>query len=300
MYVPKRVIIWGHPLYSHTSSYVHGSFNKAFKFMGYETHWLKNGDDFSWVNFPDTLFLTEGQVDGQMPRSKDCRYVLHNCDLSKYGDIPKKNILSIQVPRDWCPEHNSEQYDSEKLDEGIFFGHGILFQPWGTDLLPHEIDFDSCYLPRKNVSHWVGTIGGQLYGNENEIAPFQKACGDNGIEFLYHGPTSTSYEEGRRLVQESFIAPAIHGTWQCKNGYTACRLYKNISYGHLGVTNSTAAKAIFGDDLILNEDTFQLFHDAIPYLKDFRRIIQQMKIVREKYTYVSSVNRILWALGELS
>jgi len=300
MYTPKKVVVWGHPLQSHTSSYVHGSFVKAFKFMGYETRWLKNGDATDGLDSADTLFLTEGQVDDLMPKRADCRYVLHNCDLSKYVAIPSSHILQIQVPRQWCIEHNEKQYSSRKIDAGVFFGHGTLFQPWGTDLLPYEIDLDACRLPRKKVSHWVGTIGGQLYGNENEIAPFQKACGENGVDFVYHGPTSTSCEEGRRLIQESYIAPAIHGKWQCDNGYVACRLYKNISYGHLGVTNSAAYKDILGDGIVFNHDTFRMFHDAVPYLQDYDRIMEQMKIVRDKYTYVQAVQRILWALGEMA
>lgn len=299
MYVPKKIVVWGHPLYSHTSSYVHGSFAKAFKFLGYETYWLTNDSDLSGIDFNGALFLTEGQVDEKMPKRKDCRYVLHNCDLNKYQDVPSSSILRLQVSRESCPEHNAEQYTSQKLYDGVFFGKGILFQPWGTDLLPHEINLDDCRIPRERVSHWVGTIGGQLYGNENEIAPYKKACNENGIRFEYHGPTSTSYEENKLLIQKSYMAPAIHGEWQVRNGYVACRLYKNISYGHLGVTNCPAAINILGDTLVCNTDTFQMFHDAESHLSDYVRIMEQMKLVRDKYTYVNSIKNILWALDQL-
>ena len=58
-----KICIWGHPLHSHTHSYIHAAFFKAFKALGHETYWLKNGDDASVVNCPDVLFLTETQVD---------------------------------------------------------------------------------------------------------------------------------------------------------------------------------------------------------------------------------------------
>ena len=40
----NKVVIWGHPLYSHTHSYVHEAYNKAFKHLGYDTYWFHDGD----------------------------------------------------------------------------------------------------------------------------------------------------------------------------------------------------------------------------------------------------------------
>mgnify|MGYP006419383869 CR=1 FL=1 len=42
----NKVIIWGHKLHSHTHSYIHDSFYKAFKFLGYNTYWFdENGNN---------------------------------------------------------------------------------------------------------------------------------------------------------------------------------------------------------------------------------------------------------------
>jgi len=75
----KRVVIWGHkPITKHTHSYIHGAFCKSFKHLGYDTHWLDVSDNIEGIDFSNTLFLTEGQVDSGIPLIKDSYYVLHN------------------------------------------------------------------------------------------------------------------------------------------------------------------------------------------------------------------------------
>jgi hypothetical protein len=53
-----KIIIWGYPLYSHTHSYIHDAFYKAFKYLNYETYWFDDNNypkDFDWN---DCLFWT--------------------------------------------------------------------------------------------------------------------------------------------------------------------------------------------------------------------------------------------------
>ena len=92
-----KIIIWGHKLHSHTHSYIHGAFFKAFKSMGYDTYWLDNSDNIDVISFKDCLFMTEGQCDNSIPLDKTNRYILHNCDITKYADC---KYLSIQVYAD--------------------------------------------------------------------------------------------------------------------------------------------------------------------------------------------------------
>ena len=55
---PKRVIIWGYPLHTHTHSYIHLGYYRAFKALGFETYWSDNvhtiGEEFN-----DSLVITE-------------------------------------------------------------------------------------------------------------------------------------------------------------------------------------------------------------------------------------------------
>lgn len=288
--VPKRICVWGHPLHSHTHSYVHAAFVKAFRAMGFETFWLKDGDDAGAVDCPETLFLTEGQVDAAMPARKDCWYVLHNCKQPKYGEVPKERRLSLQVYTDACLRHSPD-----KIDDGVYFQDGHLYQPWATDLLPHEIDLAWAGFPRGSETYWVGTVGGGRFGNECEIAGFKRACEENKIRWIRYG--SISFQENLELVRKSWMAPAIHGTWQCQNGYVACRVFKNISYGALGVTNCEAAQRIMEGSLVYNKDSYQMAQDAMPVLGNRERVREQMKLVRDKHTYLNRIKTILRAMG---
>ena len=63
----KTAVVWGHKLFSHTHSYVHEGFARAFQFLGYDVHWLDDTDDVSGIDFSGALFITEGQVDRRIP-----------------------------------------------------------------------------------------------------------------------------------------------------------------------------------------------------------------------------------------
>ena len=58
----NKVIIWGFPLHTHTHSYIHGGWYKAFQHLGYETHWFHDGShptvdsDFDYGNY---LFINQ-------------------------------------------------------------------------------------------------------------------------------------------------------------------------------------------------------------------------------------------------
>lgn len=79
-----KVVIWGHKLHSHTHSYIHQRFYRAFQYMKYIIYWFDDTDDVSNFDFSNTLFITEGQVDKNIPMRNDCYYMLHNVDQEKY------------------------------------------------------------------------------------------------------------------------------------------------------------------------------------------------------------------------
>jgi len=286
----KKTVVWGCPLHQHTNSYVYAAYYKAFKHMGFDAYWLNSTSDVSGMDFSDTLFFTEGQHDGNIPIRNDCKYILHNCSNPKYKDLNPENKLGLQVYT-----NDVLIYDTQKVDDGVYVAKGGrgLFQPWATDLLPNEINMAWADIPRKREIHWVGTMGDGLFGNRNEIEAFVKEARKEGISFSCHGPGSTSFEDNLALIQKSFLAPAIHGTWQAKQGYIACRIFKNVSYGHLAATNCKAAADLFQGNVIYAADTAQLFHESKKKTGDKRMILEAMKLVRDKHTYVNRIKQIL-------
>ncbi len=309
----EKVVIWGHKLHSHTHSYIHNGFFVAFKHLGYPTYWFDDKDDVSNFDFSNSLFLTEGQVDERIPLRDDCQYILHYCRTTKYDHlIANRQCVTMQVYNNALYNFNADgspipgsQPDRSTL---INFDPCVLldpigkrvYMPWATDLLPHEIEQIQKELPtihRGKTIYWVGSIGGGAFGNGKEIDAFKNAAAQHRIKFIHKDPWSKgiSPEENLKLIQKSYIAPAIVGQWQNQVGYIPCRIFKNISYGQMGVTNSATVQELFQGKLIFNTDTYQLFNDAEDRLRTFplTEVYELMDIVKNHHTYVNRINAIL-------
>ena len=292
-----KVIIWGfQSLHTHTHSYIHQAFYKAFSSIGFETHWMPdkpvNAEEFS-----DCLFLTEGQTDSNIPIKTDCKYILHNCDNSKYTEINSKIILQVYTHdvRDRAKDNPTYEklspctYVERPTDGGI-----VLYQPWATDLLPQEIDLSKAAYRSvgSRIVNWVGTIGGGEFGNITELDGFKRACSEHGIAFNHHSHVDENTH--RTLIENSYLAPAIVGPWQKTKGYIPCRIFKNISYGQLGLTNSESVNDIMEGRVVYNADTYQLFKDAES--KKESRVadtVDAMRLVATKHTYLNRIRTIL-------
>jgi hypothetical protein len=331
----NKVIIWGHKLHSHTSSYVHNAFFKAFEYLGYEVHWFDDSDmiidleaqqhaierlqglpdmpesfknNYKAFDFSNSLFLTEGQVDKNIPIRKDCHYILHNCYDKKY-DAVRDTAITLQTYSNKTPTiegiekvnnyiyiDRSGVYETVKNPEYESIPRTTLYMPWATNLLPHQINIRP-WQDKKNISHWIGTIGDGLFGNRKELQPFIDSCNNNGIEFKHHA--NVSEEENMNFIKESYLAPAIVGTWQKENGYVPCRIFKNISYGNLGITNSAEIKMIFGDLVIYSDDEsalFELGRQVIFSDKHNDLLTEQISYVKEHHTYLNRIEEILKVL----
>lgn len=290
----SKVVIWGHPLHSHTHSYIHEAFYRAFVHLGYETHWVKTIDELNGIDLHEALFITEGQVDAEMPQRHDCYYIVHNWNPAHYQQLFKDNrCILLQVYTNDCLP-----YVTEKIADCIYSNHAekMIFMPWATDLLPYEIDEIKQQLKNAEKEpsiNWVGTIGSGRFGNQAEIDGFKKACEENDIAFRRY--VNTSAKEGIELITSSYMAPAIQGPYQCEKGYIPCRIFKNISYGQWGITNNTTVYDLFKGKIIYNSDTYQLFYDAQEYIThaSIEELYELMDFVRDNHTYINRIETLL-------
>lgn len=290
----EKVVIWGHKLHSHTHSYIHNAFFKGFTHLGYKTYWFDNQDDVHDFDFADTLFLTEGQVDEKIPLRNDCQYILHNCTNVKYQVLKPENYISLQVYSDAV----LSEPDLIRLESCIYVDlvARLIYMPWATDLLPHEISAIQANLanqPTEKNVYWVGTIGEGQFGNLPQIDPFKRACQENGITFTQIAQISD--EKAQDLIRRSYLAPAIVGEWQAKVGYIPCRIFKNISYGKMGVTNSARVHELFEGKLVYNPDTYQLFYDAKKRMETLapNELYDLVEFVKNKHTYLNRIETLL-------
>lgn len=289
----NQVVIWGHKLHSHTHSYIHYAFYKTFTRMGYKCLWLDNNDDVSQFDFTKSLFITEGQVDQEIPLLNDSIYILHNCPSLKYQNITNKINLQVITKS----ELNRYTYNKCPTEYGFYNEHMILLC-WGTDLLPDEINknIDLVKNDKLVTTNNLNFVGMPIY-------PWDEVklwCENNGYNYTNCGgfDNNVSCKRNMELIQESILAPAFQEKWQVDNGYIPCRIFKNISYGKMGITNNNFVNELFDNKLIYGEDIHKTLDVALAN-NDKDTLISLMEEVRDKHTYINRVNFILWFLNNV-
>lgn len=298
-----KFVIWGHKDVSNTWSHIHEGFYRALTLTGKSVLWLDpTKDDVSDIDFKNAFFISTHDVVRQIPVRPDCFYAVFQ-GSGGFESLFANNLLM------WgCYADNGRVDVPKRQEKPILFAPDEPYYPkerylefrWATDLLPHEIEANK---PKKvfrndsKVINWVGTV---WHVNSAELASFQHACRENQIDFRHVGAGSTgavSIEENIRLVQESYMAPAISGNMHVTEGYVPCRVFKNISYGQMVATNNPASNRLFGDRLIFNPNPYQLFYEARERLAKttLAELYSLMDEVAKKHTYLNRINSILKA-----
>jgi len=334
----KKIIVWGFPMHSHTHSYIHACWVRTFEKLGKEVHWFHDDDfkDPSVFSYDNCLFITEGYAETKIPLNASSVYFVHNAIYpEKYLRVGAR-LVEIRFRVNEIHDVNNDF----KLDDGthrleplsqdtdyelLYSNFGLhaeftgpvrtpmnyeaIYLFWATDLFPWEIDLaDAEYVPKERVVHWVGSpTGDSRYGRLRGLMEAR------GIPWILHNPweAPVSFEEGRRMIRESAIAPdfrpegtkediAEYGVLNGKNhmgiGYIPCRLFKNISYGHIPVTDSPHAAALFGDAIVFDSDLEKLVEKGLEAQKDAERKRRAMRMIADRHTYIHRVRDLLRAL----
>jgi len=321
-----KVIIWGFPLYSHTHSYVHYGWYKAFKSIGYETYWFHDGQFPSDFDYSNCLFITEGYADNNIPLNSNSTYFVHMCkNPSKYLSSGCRLIdirFNVKGTKDFTYDYVLDKSKCQQLDCVTFYeqnasdnalrekfrnnvsGYEAVYTSWATDTLPNEFNFDDMYIERERKVWYIGSLWS---ANQIEINQFKKACEDNEIEFINKNPWGdyATVENHKEIIQRSYIAPDIRGSGvtcgestpqDCNHldiGYIPCRTFKNISYGQVGSTNSKAVNDLFSGRIIYNNDPYLLFKDTENNAKNYPLIKEQMEYVKNHHTFINRINCFL-------
>ena len=313
----NKVIIWGHELHNHTHSYIHNGFYIGFKYMGYDTYWFnrngKNNLDDNIIDFENSLYITHGLECENLPINKTSVYISHNVEwieISPGYKLPKNHNLNIINVKNGVESSkiitlqvlnidsnkNAEMYNEKKY---YYANKNIIYMPWATDLLPYEIYENIEKIENfkiKNISNFIG-----MPLEHNQI--LKNALTKNNIKYANYGGTfdvnsnrNKSIKENMELIQESIIAPALQSQWQIDNHYIPCRIFKNISYGKMGMTNSNAVNELFDNELLYSKDIEELVNIGLDFekRKDKNEIIKKLMInVAENHTYINRITYIL-------
>lgn len=304
----SRVVIWGERLVnsnSHTHTYVHAAFMRAYQFLGKNVLWLTDEDDTSGVDMAGSLFITEGHKNSKMPIRSDCWYVLHHVDFSRFAGIGDRclNLKAFSKNNSSIANFesrlsNSELYTKSFKESGC--DSSLLIMPWATHLLPFE--FENCSKQvsvgrtSKNV-YWVGSVTDGEMGNIHELRMVAEALSNIGISFM-QAKVAEGWES-KFATQASWIAPAIVGSWQKKVDYLPCRAFKNASYGRIPVTNSQAISDVLeGVPPVVSLNDYVSAFTSCKQMEentDAGKHVQQ--IVKEHHTFLNRIETIETVLG---
>jgi len=315
----SKVIIWGHPLYSHTHSYVHESYYKTFKHLGYETYWFHDKDYPKDFDFNNCLFIGEGFADKEIPLNETSCYLIMYCPSpEKYKNVGRYIDVRMTAVdfKDHIQEYSVDKTKVEKVGPGCYFDpkknekvrikndyHDYemddfdkLYISWASNLLPEEINFDDMYLPRENKIYFCGSVSPQgICENMSNFTPFMEECKKNKIDFTINNPWTNPLptSEMMKYVQKSILGVDIRGPQHLKQRLLTCRVFKNISYGHLGMTNSEEMYNELDGNCIYNPNTRELFYDGMRNRENYELIKKGMMFVKENHTYVNRIKSIL-------
>lgn len=324
----SRVIIYGywHPFHTHSS--IHWGYYRAFKALGYETLWAGK-DQLKYDDFKNALIITEGFTDHGLPLDKSSTYVVHYL-----GNRPERQpkidnylnnvgrLVDLRYNANcWIDKNYDYHLDRAKatpVGAGMYFekgsnGYDLAYTTWATDLLPNEINLEDRFIPREKKIWYIGTVGGgngdldtcqqapAYYDNKPDLLQFRKACQENGIEFITNCPWKNplSFEESKKYIQRSYLAPDFRHQAFKDWGYIPCRIFKNISYGHLPGTNS---KAIY-DFCFKQKQIIPFDYNAeklFSFMKDWPLKEEYVKgpmiWVRDNHTYINRAKELLECL----
>jgi hypothetical protein len=230
-----KVVIWGLPLYTHTHSFIHASFYKAFQHLGCETYWFhsENFPDPSTFDYSNCLFFSEGYADENIPLNDTSTYFIHNSiNPSKYVtkglrlvdirfNVNEINDLnySFVLDRSKLKKIDSVTFYDSSTDDSVLAdlkkknisGYESVYMMWATNLLPTEFNFDDRFSKRDNKFYFVGTLGGSpALEMQKVITTLQKL----NIEFVNFNPWQTplTFEQNMELMKRSIIALDVRGS----------------------------------------------------------------------------------------
>jgi hypothetical protein len=294
-----KVIIWGHKLHSHTHSYIHNSYYKAFKALNFETYWFDAKEDTSNFNFENCIFFTEDQAHQNIPLNKSSFYILHHCKLEKYLNHGC-NYVNLCNYVNKCLKGISHNYNDSKSIEKINYYtyydpiNKGLYQPWATDLLPNEI-IEQNFLSLDESKNDIYYIGSITSDNINQVRDFSNACYNNSKNFITLN--NLSDEDNKNYVRKSYISPDIRCQIHLDLGYMPCRIFKNLSYGVVPATNSVWVRDFFGEKILPYSencsDLFEINRDFIKNEYNLNSTKWLINEIKEHHTYINRVNSIL-------
>lgn len=285
----KRLVCFGGKSTQHSHRHIWEAYQRTALKLGLQAAWVDDTKDgHNEIRAGDLVMCIDVWSEHLAPAVHGARYVLHNFGPEHevlWSTLGPKQFLRLQV---WTYHAHGERIGSCRYwcEE-----NRTLQQPWGTDLLAEEF-YEPAFNSTSRDAVFVGAVwntDGQ--GNEPEIDELRAALKSNGLRFVHR--TQIGAEEAITLTRAARMAPAIAGAWQVANGYLPCRVFKNVSYGQLAITNVGRFYDLFTDCSLQSETIPELVVEAMSLKRGewADMVLCQQKVVAQ-FTYRESLAAI--------
>ena len=319
----NTLIVHGLANSEHTHKYIHEAIYKTFKYIQkmyhrkIDVYWVDDKVQDLYKNKKNIFLIFSSphyDTDNFLPILDNAYYILHyhthnyktKKQVTKYDDLVQCNKV-VKYMDFRCKNDNKE-----KINNTIFWydkNHNKCTIPWATNLLPHEIDVKIDLIkslknsPYKSKnSYFCGSV---WRINKDEIDQWKKICLKYNIkpEFVKEKNEKVHQEN----IRTAYIAPAIQGSRHRISEdkfYIPCRIFKNISYGNIAVTNNLGVYNLFKDFLIFYDDDLEKlivkyinYIDSLEDPNNFKKhkedMIKIMTYVKEHHTYLSRIDTLI-------
>jgi len=298
----NKIIIWGLKNKWHTHRFIHQAFYENAKKLNYKVIWVEDEKANSkFIAVGDLVIYSEvvGKMvpeknnfeDYNLPIIEGVYYCLHAVKDIFSTKINSKHLLHL--------EKYQNDFDNLVGNEiwraAVIYNHNsqTLYQPWGTDLLYSE--FKRPVFRNNNFIFWVGSVWNNKFnqGNISAIVDFKKSLLKYNLRFiqLRFIPNILNIF----FIRLSRIAPAVVGDWQAEFDYLPCRMFKNISYGHVGFSNVKKFKDILSGACI--EGNIDEMLEKVLKLNEseYKNLVFRQQELIKNYTYQKALENIFRA-----
>lgn len=291
----SRVVLWGGASSQDSFRWIFRAYRRAFERAGIQAHHVDDQAANRHLIVPGTLVFGLDIWGTQLgPAIEGVDYLTHNFDQRHElcQTVEPERHVRLQVYTD-----DALQWEIDWWDEfrGFMRGGRTLFQPWGTDL-PADAFLAPVWNPSARDCCFVGAIWDDRgMGNAGTIPELTAALEARDLRFVHL--TQVPELANVEAVRRSRLAPALAGGWQVAANYLPCRVFKNVSYGQLALTNVPGFERLFGEPRYFSIEG--LIHAALDLRENewLDRIRAQQNVVR-RYTYDDSVAAVARAFEE--
>jgi hypothetical protein len=291
-----RVVLWGLTDGYDSFRHIHRHFAHALERLGKEYAWADDVEENRVLIRPgDLVFAVDVASHNLGLPVAGASYVLHNFSAGHdvWHGIDHSDVLRLQVYTSAAEAYGVEWEPGRRYDRAA----RTLFQPWGTDLLVDEFNAPVFRGESREVP-FVGTIWeGDGQGNVHAIKELREIVDAHRLVFrhLVH----VSDEANVAAVRTARIAPAVAGAWQVEQDYLPCRVFKNVSYGALAVTNVPKFRELFAGCFAGRGSIGQIVTEVLGLsAAEYLELVHAQQAVVSRYTYRQSLEAIDRALEE--